>query len=79
MSEELEEEQRASAHLERVGRNMQQTVKDRKGLDEAEQMALVGRGKQIQKPESRVGAGPGGPWGLHNSLFKAILSWNHTR
>ncbi|XP_066097731.1 myosin-15 [Saccopteryx bilineata] len=56
MSEELRKEQDASAHLEKTRRNMEQTIKDlQRRLDDAEQMALMGSRKQIQKLESRVG------------------------
>lgn len=56
MSEELKKEQDTNAHLERMRKNMEQTIKDlQKRLDEAEQTALLGSRKQIQKLESRVG------------------------
>uniref|UniRef100_A0A8D0HPL8 Myosin heavy chain n=1 Tax=Sphenodon punctatus TaxID=8508 RepID=A0A8D0HPL8_SPHPU len=55
MAEELKKEQDTSAHLERMKKNMEQTIKDlQKRLDEAEQIALKGGKKQIQKLESRV-------------------------
>ncbi|KAM5281424.1 myosin-15 [Ctenodactylus gundi] len=55
MSEELKKEQDTNAHLERMRKNMEQTIKDlQKRLDEAEQTALMGNRKQIQKLESRV-------------------------
>lgn len=55
MAEELKKEQDTSAHLERMKRNMEQTIKDlQKRLDEAEQIALKGGKKQIQKLETRV-------------------------
>ncbi|XP_001371505.1 myosin-8 [Monodelphis domestica] len=55
MAEELKKEQDTSAHLERMKKNMEQTVKDlQHRLDEAEQLALKGGKKQIQKLESRV-------------------------
>ena len=58
MAEELKKEQDTSAHLERMKKNMEQTVKDlQHRLDEAEQLALKGGKKQIQKLEARVGAG----------------------
>lgn len=60
MSEELKKDQDVSAHLEKMRSNMEQTIKDlQKRLDEAEQMALMGSRKQIQKLESRVGVGLG--------------------
>uniref|UniRef100_G1L4C2 Myosin heavy chain 4 n=1 Tax=Ailuropoda melanoleuca TaxID=9646 RepID=G1L4C2_AILME len=53
MAEELKKEQDTSAHLERMKKNM--TVKDlQHRLDEAEQLALKGGKKQIQKLEARV-------------------------
>uniref|UniRef100_A0A452G8U6 Myosin-2 n=1 Tax=Capra hircus TaxID=9925 RepID=A0A452G8U6_CAPHI len=55
MAEELKKEQDTSAHLERMKKNMEQTVKDLQNrLDEAEQLALKGGKKQIQKLEARV-------------------------
>ncbi|XP_040484165.1 myosin-2 isoform X3 [Ursus maritimus] len=55
MAEELKKEQDTSAHLERMKKNMEQTVKDlQHRLDEAEQLALKGGKKQIQKLEARV-------------------------
>ena len=56
MAEELKKEQDTSAHLERMKKNLEQTVKDlQHRLDEAEQLALKGGKKQIQKLEARVG------------------------
>lgn len=63
MAEELKKEQDTSAHLERMKKNLEQTVKDlQHRLDEAEQLALKGGKKQIQKLETRVpdGRGSGG-------------------
>ncbi|XP_074868173.1 myosin-7B isoform X2 [Carettochelys insculpta] len=55
MAEELKKEQDTSAHLERMKKNMEQTIKDlQMRLDEAEQIALKGGKKQIQKLEGRV-------------------------
>jgi len=55
MAEELKKEQDTSAHLERMKKNLDQTVKDlQHRLDEAEQLALKGGRKQIQKLEARV-------------------------
>ncbi|XP_061588849.1 myosin-7-like [Cololabis saira] len=55
MAEELKKEQDTSAHLERMKKNMEQTIKDlQHRLDEAEQIAMKGGKKQIQKLESRV-------------------------
>uniref|UniRef100_A0A668TQM3 Myosin heavy chain 6 n=1 Tax=Oreochromis aureus TaxID=47969 RepID=A0A668TQM3_OREAU len=55
MAEELKKEQDTSAHLERMKKNMEQTIKDlQHRLDEAEQIAMKGGKKQVQKLESRV-------------------------
>uniref|UniRef100_A0A4W3K1R6 Myosin-7B n=1 Tax=Callorhinchus milii TaxID=7868 RepID=A0A4W3K1R6_CALMI len=55
MAEELKKEQDTSGHLERMKKNLEQTVKDlQMRLDEAEQIALRGGKKQIQKLEARV-------------------------
>ncbi|KAJ6660475.1 hypothetical protein lerEdw1_017899 [Lerista edwardsae] len=55
MAEELKKEQDTSAHLERMKKNLEQTVKDlQHRLDEAEQLAMKGGKKQIQKLEHRV-------------------------
>ncbi|XP_003791305.1 myosin-4 [Otolemur garnettii] len=55
MAEELKKEQDTSAHLERMKKNMEQTVKDlQHRLDEAEQLALKGGKKHIQKLEAKV-------------------------
>ncbi|XP_062251988.1 myosin, heavy chain 7B, cardiac muscle, beta a isoform X1 [Platichthys flesus] len=55
MAEELKKEQDTSSHLERMKKNMEQTVKDlQMRLDEAEQIALKGGKKQVQKLEARV-------------------------
>ncbi|CAN2389192.1 microtubule motor activity, partial [Pristimantis euphronides] len=55
MAEELKKEQDTSAHLERMKKNLEQTVKDfQHRLDEAEQLALKGGKKQLQKLEARV-------------------------
>ncbi|XP_010002702.1 PREDICTED: myosin heavy chain, skeletal muscle, adult-like [Chaetura pelagica] len=55
MAEELKKEQDTSAHLERMKKNLDVTVKDlQHRLDEAEQLALKGGKKQIQKLEARV-------------------------
>ncbi|KAJ8793744.1 hypothetical protein J1605_003555 [Eschrichtius robustus] len=55
MAEELKKEQDTSAHLERMKKNLEQTVKDlQHRLDEAEQLALKGGKKHIQKLEARV-------------------------
>lgn len=55
MAEELKKEQDTSAHLERMKKNMEQTIKDlQMRLDEAEQIALKGGKKQVQKLEARV-------------------------
>ncbi|XP_002935256.2 myosin-4 isoform X1 [Xenopus tropicalis] len=55
MAEELKKEQDTSAHLVRMKKNLEQTVKDlQHRLDEAEQLALKGGKKQLQKLETRV-------------------------
>merc|ERR1711994_403469 len=55
MAEELKKEQDQSSHLERMKKNMETTVKDLQlRLDEAEQVALKGGRKQVQKLESRL-------------------------
>ncbi|XP_056362261.1 myosin-3-like [Oenanthe melanoleuca] len=55
MAEELKKEQDTSAHLERMKKNLDQTVKGlQHRLDEAEQLALKGGKKQIQKLEARI-------------------------
>ncbi|XP_063816852.1 myosin-4-like [Pseudophryne corroboree] len=55
MAEELKKEQDTSAHLERMKKNLEQTMKDlQHRLDEAEQLALKGGKKQLQKLEARV-------------------------
>merc|ERR1711957_374714 len=53
MSEELKKEQDQCQHLEGMKKNMESTVKELQvRLDEAEQVALKGGRKQVQKPES---------------------------
>uniref|UniRef100_A0A8C5MYY5 Myosin heavy chain n=1 Tax=Leptobrachium leishanense TaxID=445787 RepID=A0A8C5MYY5_9ANUR len=55
MAEELKKEQDTSAHLERMKKNLEVTVKDLQNrLDEAEQLAMKGGKKQLQKLEARV-------------------------
>ncbi|CDQ61521.1 unnamed protein product [Oncorhynchus mykiss] len=55
MAEELKKEQDTSSHLERMKKNMEHTTKDLQlCLDEAEQIALKGGKKQIQKLEGKV-------------------------
>ncbi|XP_078426857.1 myosin-4-like [Cetorhinus maximus] len=55
MAEELKKEQDTSAHLERMKKNLEQSVKDLQlRLDEAEQLAMKGGKKQLQKLEARV-------------------------
>ncbi|XP_030591647.1 myosin-1B-like isoform X1 [Archocentrus centrarchus] len=55
MAEELKKEQDTSAHLERMKKNLEATVKDlQQRLDEAEQVALKGGKKELQKLEARV-------------------------
>ena len=56
MAEELKKEQDTSSHLERMKKNLEATVKDlQHRLDEAENLAMKGGKKQLQKLESRVG------------------------
>merc|ERR1712038_1693075 len=55
MAEELKKEQDQSSHLERMKKNMENSVKDLQlRLDEAEQVALKGGRKQVQKMEARL-------------------------
>uniref|UniRef100_A0A8D3ARB6 Uncharacterized protein n=1 Tax=Scophthalmus maximus TaxID=52904 RepID=A0A8D3ARB6_SCOMX len=55
MAEELKKEQDTSAHLERMKKNTEATVKDlQQRLDEAEQLALKGGKKELHKLETRV-------------------------
>ncbi|KAM7371455.1 hypothetical protein PAMP_008694 [Pampus punctatissimus] len=55
MAEELKKEQDTSAHLERMKKNLEATVKDlQQRLDEAEQLALKGGKKELQKLETKV-------------------------
>merc|ERR1712020_793183 len=55
MAEELKKEQDQSSHLERMKKNMETSVKDLQvRLDEAEQVALKGGRKQVQKLEARM-------------------------
>ncbi|XP_036068956.1 myosin-6 [Oryzias melastigma] len=55
MAEELKKEQDTSAHLERMKKNLDATVKDlQQRLDEAESLAMKGGKKQLQKLEARV-------------------------
>merc|ERR1711936_1436512 len=55
MAEELKKEQDQSSHGERMKKNMENSVKDLQlRLDEAEQVALKGGKKQVQKLESRM-------------------------
>ncbi|XP_061702265.1 myosin heavy chain, fast skeletal muscle-like [Syngnathoides biaculeatus] len=55
MAEELRKEQDTSAHLERMKKNLDVMVKDlQHRLDEAENLAMKGGKKQLQKLEARV-------------------------
>uniref|UniRef100_A0A8C8J0B5 Myosin motor domain-containing protein n=1 Tax=Oncorhynchus tshawytscha TaxID=74940 RepID=A0A8C8J0B5_ONCTS len=55
MAEELKKEQDTSSHLERMKKNLEVTVKDlQHRLDEAENLAMKGGKKQLQKLETRV-------------------------
>ncbi|KAL1277658.1 hypothetical protein QQF64_024331 [Cirrhinus molitorella] len=54
MSEELKKEQDTCAHLERMRKNLEATIKDLQNrLNEAENVAMKGGKKQLQKLESR--------------------------
>ena len=58
MAEELKKEQDTSSHLERMKKNLEVTVKDlQHRLDEAENLAMKGGKKQLQKLEGRVRPG----------------------
>ena len=55
MAEELKKEQDTCAHLERMKKNLEVTVKDlQQRLDEAENLVLKGGKKELQKLETRV-------------------------
>nr|XP_040046935.1 myosin heavy chain, skeletal muscle, adult-like [Gasterosteus aculeatus aculeatus] len=55
MAEDLKKEQDTSAHLERMKRSLEVTVKDlQQRLDEAENLALKGGKKELQKLENKV-------------------------
>ncbi|KAM9745405.1 myosin-2-like [Menidia menidia] len=55
MAEELRKEQDTSAHLERMKKNLEVSVRDlQHRLDEAENLAMKGGKKQLQKLEARV-------------------------
>ncbi|KAM9444068.1 myosin heavy chain, fast skeletal muscle-like [Clarias gariepinus] len=55
MAEELKKEQDTCAHLERMKKNLETTVKDlQHRLDEAENLAMKGGKKQLQKLEARI-------------------------
>lgn len=59
MAEELKKEQDTSAHLERMKKTLEQTVRELQArLEEAEQAALRGGKKQVQKLEAKVCALP---------------------
>lgn len=78
MSEDLKKEQNTNAHLQRMRKNMEQTIKDlHKRLDEAEQTALMGSKKQTQKLESRVRVCLFNPNGL-TAPIQGLLSRNFT-
>ena len=63
MAEELKKEQDTSAHLERMKKTLEQTVRELQArLEEAEQAALRGGKKQVQKLEAKVRAALPG-WG----------------
>lgn len=55
MADELRKEQNTRAHLERMRKNLEVTVKDlQRRLDEAKNLALKGGKKELQKLEARV-------------------------
>lgn len=55
MAEELKKEQDTNSHLDRMKKNLESSVKDlQHRLDEAENLALKGWKKQLQKLEARV-------------------------
>ncbi|XP_013840744.1 myosin-7B isoform X5 [Sus scrofa] len=55
MAEELKKEQDTSTHLERMKKTLEQTVRELQArLEEAEQAALRGGKKQVQKLEAKV-------------------------
>ncbi|XP_075025852.1 myosin-3-like [Calonectris borealis] len=55
MAEDLKKEQDTSTHLERLKKNLDQTVKNlQHRLNEAEQLALKGGKKQLLKMEARI-------------------------
>ncbi|XP_058229624.1 myosin heavy chain, fast skeletal muscle-like [Hemibagrus wyckioides] len=55
MAEELKKEQDTSAHLERMKKNLETTIKDlQHRLDEAENLVIKGGKKQLQKLEARI-------------------------
>ena len=55
MAEELKKEQDTNCHLERMKKNVETTAKNlQQRLDEAEQVAMKGGKKQIQKLEARI-------------------------
>ena len=55
MAEELKKEQDLSSHLGRIKKNNEQTIRDmQQRLDSAEEAALRGGKKQVQKYEHRV-------------------------
>lgn len=62
VGEELRLEQEHTLHLERAKKGLEAQIKDMGGrLDEAEQMALKGGKKIIQKLEGKVPSRPPGP------------------
>ncbi|CAO2578119.1 Myh7b [Lemmus lemmus] len=66
MAEELKKEQDTSAHLERMKKTLEQTVRELQArLEEAEQAALRGGKKQVQKLEAKMGSIPGGGAGAN--------------
>ncbi|RXM97932.1 Myosin heavy chain, fast skeletal muscle [Acipenser ruthenus] len=69
MAEELKKEQDTSAHLERMKKNLDVTVKDlQHRLEEAEQLAMKGGKKQLQKLELGCVS-----WGMNLKLSKDVV------
>ncbi|XP_006500110.1 myosin-7B isoform X2 [Mus musculus] len=73
MAEELKKEQDTSAHLERMKKTLEQTVRELQArLEEAEQAALRGGKKQVQKLEAKVCSLPSPPAPLAEALAAGL-------
>ncbi|MXQ86794.1 hypothetical protein E5288_WYG013143 [Bos mutus] len=78
MAEELKKEQDTSTHLERMKKTLEQTVRELQArLEEAEQAALRGGKKQVQKLEAKVCAARlpaccSGGWKKHAEALKGV-------